>query len=179
VKHGVQIGKGAEYVHNLGTPKYLDTLSEPYAVFSFKYRSAKELEKLVGKSVQNDIRVLTESIRRQQLLKLPREKLVEQLMRSKVITASRSTVSHVKADTEPSWDEPLKTDSKNANETDWLSAQPSSRSNKHDTKSRASSKSHQHFSSGWSTKKKPKANAQRYNDWHETGQGETNKDATW
>jgi hypothetical protein len=179
VKHGVQIGKGVEYVHNLGTPKYLDTLSEPYAVFTFKYRSAKELEKLVGKSVQDDVRILNESVRRQQLLKLPREKLVEQLMRSKVTTASRSMASHEKADTEPSWNGPLKTDSKNENKTDWLNAQPSSRSGKQDKKSRASSKSRQHFSGGCSTNGEPKADAQRYKDWQETGQGETNRDAKW
>lgn len=49
--HGVQAGKGAEYAHKTRRPVYLDSMAEPYAVFTFKYRSRKVLEKILGAKV--------------------------------------------------------------------------------------------------------------------------------
>ena len=37
--HQVQAGRGSVYEHSTGRPKYLDRISKPYAVFTFKYRS--------------------------------------------------------------------------------------------------------------------------------------------
>ncbi len=37
--HQVQPGPGALYVHKVHTPRYMDSMEEPYAVFVFKYRS--------------------------------------------------------------------------------------------------------------------------------------------
>jgi hypothetical protein len=198
VKHSVQIGKGVEYLHNLGTPEYLDTMDNPFAVFTFKYRSAEELEKLVGKGVQDDVRALTEKIRRQQLLKLPRGELVDQLMRSKTHEASNSARSDRQSHRSRSWgaSEP-KPESKadwlksaTPNKSDWLNNQeprhesktdwlkPNSHSSRHknernDRKSNVSSKSHDHFQNERRTKSKSKANA----GWQEIGEG--NAGAAW
>jgi hypothetical protein len=198
VKYSVQIGKGVEYLHNLGTPEYLDTMDNPFAVFTFKYRSAEELQKLVGKGVQDDLRTLTEKIRRQQLLKLPRGELVEQLMRSKTHEASNSARSDGQSRRSRSWgaSEPKpesKADwlkSSTPNKSDWLNNQepkhesktdwlkPNSHSSRHknernDMKSSVSSKSHDHFRNGKRTKSTSKANA----GWQQIG--EENTGAAW
>jgi hypothetical protein len=188
VKHSVQIGKGVEYLHNLGTPEYMDTLEDPYVVFTFKYRSAKELEKLVGKGVRDDVRALTEEINRQQLRNLTRDELVEQVLRAKTHEASKSARSsrswgafEPKPESKASWSkEPSK------NKTDWPNNQgskhesnngwskPKSNDSRHadgrnDWRSNASSKAHDHFQSNQTRKSTSKANG----TWQETGQGKT------
>jgi hypothetical protein len=45
VQHQVKTGKGAAYSHLCARPEYLDSMKQPYAVFTFKYRSKKALEK--------------------------------------------------------------------------------------------------------------------------------------
>ena len=37
--HQVQAGRGSLFEHSTARPKYLDRISKPYAVFTFKYRS--------------------------------------------------------------------------------------------------------------------------------------------
>lgn len=39
ISHQIRAGKGKIYYHTTGTPKYLDAMEKPYAVFVFKYRS--------------------------------------------------------------------------------------------------------------------------------------------
>ena len=45
VEHQVKTGKGAPYLHLCARPEYLDSMQQPYAVFTFKYRSKKVIEK--------------------------------------------------------------------------------------------------------------------------------------
>lgn len=39
MSHQIRAGRGKIYYHSTGTPKYIDTMEDPYAVFTFKYRS--------------------------------------------------------------------------------------------------------------------------------------------
>lgn len=80
--HGMQPGKGADYTHKTYRPQYLDTMEQPYAVFVFKYRSAEKLEEILGIDIKRDLAIIAEEVGRGVLMGLPREKLVEQLMKN-------------------------------------------------------------------------------------------------
>jgi hypothetical protein len=80
--HGVRAGKGADYTHKVRRPKYLDTMEDPYAVFVFNYRSADKLEEILHQDVKGDLNLVAEEVGRGVLMNLPREKLVEELMKS-------------------------------------------------------------------------------------------------
>lgn len=71
VEHQVKRGKGAAYFHLTGTPNYLDDLEDPYAVFRFKYRSRKFIEKKfkikVLEGVRDDVKKELEGMSREQL----------------------------------------------------------------------------------------------------------------
>lgn len=77
---GVQIGKGVDYCHQTGTPEYIDTLHDPYAIFTFKYRNKKELQKMLGRSVDSDVEELNDLARKQNFMKLSREELIQELL---------------------------------------------------------------------------------------------------
>jgi hypothetical protein len=80
--HGVRAGRGADYSHKVCHPKYLDTVDDPYAVFVFNYRSAEELEHMFRYDVKGDLASIAEEVGRGVLMNLPREKLVEELMKA-------------------------------------------------------------------------------------------------
>ncbi|KAH9844655.1 hypothetical protein Tdes44962_MAKER07191 [Teratosphaeria destructans] len=80
VSHGVQVGKGAKYTHETGRPEYIDSMTKPFAVFSFKYRSKGYLEKLLKRPVTTETESVDEAALKDKLLSLPRHKLVEELM---------------------------------------------------------------------------------------------------
>ncbi|KAF2773322.1 hypothetical protein EJ03DRAFT_126094 [Teratosphaeria nubilosa] len=80
VSHGVQVGKGAKYTHETGRPDYIDSMTKPFAVFSFKYRSKGYLEKLLRRPITTEIEPVDEAALKDKLLNLPRHKLVEELM---------------------------------------------------------------------------------------------------
>jgi hypothetical protein len=80
--HGVRAGKGADYTHKVRRPKYLDTMEDPYAVFVFNYRSADKLEEILHQDIKGDLSLVAEEVGRGVLMNLPREKLVEELMKS-------------------------------------------------------------------------------------------------
>jgi hypothetical protein len=63
-------------------PKYLDTVEDPYAVFVFNYRSAEELERMFRLDVKGDLASIAEEVGRGVLMNLPREKLVDELMKA-------------------------------------------------------------------------------------------------
>ena len=46
LSHYVQHGDAYPYIHDIVTPKYMDTFEEPYAVFVFKYASDGELQSI-------------------------------------------------------------------------------------------------------------------------------------
>jgi hypothetical protein len=80
--HGVRAGKGADYMHKVRRPKYLDTMEDPYAVFVFNYRSADKLEEILHQDIKGDLSLVAEEVGRGVLMNLPREKLVEELLKS-------------------------------------------------------------------------------------------------
>lgn len=84
--HGVRAGKGAEYTHATLRPKYLDTMERPYAVFVFEYRSVEKLGQILGhrgEELRSDMEKVQEEVGMGVLMNLPKEKLVEELLRAK------------------------------------------------------------------------------------------------
>ncbi|KAK0985293.1 hypothetical protein LTS01_010326 [Friedmanniomyces endolithicus] len=83
VSHVVQPGMGADYSHRCHRPNYMDDMTAPYAVFSFKYRSKTALEKILKRDVAADTDALAARAEKENLLSMPRDRLVEELMRLK------------------------------------------------------------------------------------------------
>ncbi|TKA70033.1 hypothetical protein B0A55_09078 [Friedmanniomyces simplex] len=83
VSHAVQPGKGADYSHRCHRPNYMDEMAAPYAVFSFKYRSKKALEKILKRDVAADTDAVVAQAEKEKLLSMPRDRLVEELMKMK------------------------------------------------------------------------------------------------
>ncbi|KAK0848845.1 hypothetical protein LTS02_013889, partial [Friedmanniomyces endolithicus] len=83
VSHVVQPGMGADYSHRCHRPNYMDDMTAPYAVFSFKYRSMTALEKILKRDVAADTDALAARAQKENLLSMPRDRLVEELMRLK------------------------------------------------------------------------------------------------
>ena len=82
--HGVQVSRGAEYSHKCHKPIYLDTMERPYAVFTFKYRSKAALEKILGISIDDsDVQGVQRQVEKDRLRNMPKEQLVEELMKRK------------------------------------------------------------------------------------------------
>jgi hypothetical protein len=84
--HGVRAGKGAEYTHATLRPKYLDTMERPYAVFVFEYRSVEKLGEILGRrgeELRSDMEKVQEEVGMGVLMNLPKEKLVEELLKAK------------------------------------------------------------------------------------------------
>jgi hypothetical protein len=85
--HGVRAGKGAEYTHATLRPKYLDTMERPYAVFVFEYRSVEKLGEILGRrgeDLRGDMERVKEEVGMGVLMNMPKEKLVEELLRAKM-----------------------------------------------------------------------------------------------
>ena len=84
--HGVRAGKGAEYTHATLRPKYLDTMERPYAVFVFEYRSVEKLGEILGRrgeDLRGDMDGVQEEVGMGVLMGLPKQKLVEEVMRAR------------------------------------------------------------------------------------------------
>lgn len=79
--HGVRMGRGADYLHNTQRPRYLDTMELPFAVFVFKYRSAEKLGEILGRDVRGDLKAVEREVGKGVLLGMPKERLVEELMK--------------------------------------------------------------------------------------------------
>lgn len=80
--HGVRADRGADYSHKVYHPKYLDTVEDPYAVFVFNYRSAEELGHMFRYDVKGDLASIAEEVGHGVLMNLPKEKLVEELLKA-------------------------------------------------------------------------------------------------
>jgi hypothetical protein len=82
VSHGVQAGRGANYAHQLSRPAYLDTMQDPYAIFTFKYRSQATLEKILDRKIDTShaMRAVQEA-EEERLMRLPKEDLVAELLK--------------------------------------------------------------------------------------------------
>lgn len=72
---------GADYVHRTCTPKYLDEMDRPFAVFVFKYRSVGRLGEILGRDVGGDVEGVRKEVSRGVLMGLSRERLVEEVLR--------------------------------------------------------------------------------------------------
>ena len=116
--HGVQPGKGASYAHRCHRPDYLDDMKAPYAIFSFKYRSKATLEKLMSRSISADVAPIMEQAERDKWANLPKNKLVDELMKlrapqisgksegSQVAAKSQKAASNAGLDATPAGNQP-------------------------------------------------------------------------
>ncbi|KAI7478097.1 hypothetical protein KC351_g8454 [Hortaea werneckii] len=90
IKHGIQAGKGGNYSHRCHRPAYMDTMAEPYAVFSFKYRSKEALEKILKRDVSSDVQATIKQAEEEKFLNVPKHKLVEELLKMRLPGGSSS-----------------------------------------------------------------------------------------
>ncbi|KAI9709326.1 MAG: hypothetical protein M1820_003446 [Bogoriella megaspora] len=97
VEHQVKMGRGADYSHRIGKPDYLDTMEDPYAVFQFKYRSQKALEKILGYKLPREEPCDT----RKRMMGMSKEELVEELMKTKI--SGGSSKGEAKTDNAGQW----------------------------------------------------------------------------
>lgn len=67
------------YWHKAQSPRYMDSMDEPYAVFVFKYRSQEVLEELLQVKIAED-----PEDEKSRLMSLAKEDIVEQLLAAKV-----------------------------------------------------------------------------------------------
>ncbi|KAI9876304.1 MAG: hypothetical protein M1830_006809 [Pleopsidium flavum] len=81
--HQVQPGPGAMYLHKLHTPRYMDSMEEPYAVFVFKYRSKDVLENILNTTIFDD-----PDDEKKRLLTLSKDEIIEQLLAAKASTTN-------------------------------------------------------------------------------------------
>ena len=77
--YGVQAGKGADYSHKCRRPIYLDSMEEPYAVFTFKYRSKRAVEKILNVKVDEvDYKKIEEEIVFQKMMSMSKAELAKE-----------------------------------------------------------------------------------------------------
>ncbi|KAF2099859.1 hypothetical protein NA57DRAFT_55797 [Rhizodiscina lignyota] len=87
VQHQVRIGPGSEYVHKTGRPTYLDTMTNPYAVFRFNYRSHDELKRMFD--LKDDEFQEHAEEARDRLASMSRDELIAELLTEKGLNDSR------------------------------------------------------------------------------------------
>ncbi|KAL6720667.1 hypothetical protein ACLMJK_002592 [Lecanora helva] len=76
--HQVRPSLPAKYTHRTSKPRYMDTMEQPYAVFTFHYRDKEIIEELVNISITEP-----EEDEKGRLLNLPKGQLVDELIRAK------------------------------------------------------------------------------------------------
>ena len=79
--HGVQPGKGAEYSHRCHRPNYMDEMTAPYAVFSFKYRSQARLKEIIKIDATADTQAVVAEAEMEKLRMMPKDRLIEEMMK--------------------------------------------------------------------------------------------------
>lgn len=79
VEHQVKTGKGAQYLHLCARPEYLDSMKQPYAVFTFKYRSKRFIEKKFKIEIKEEGKAL-----KAKLADMSKDELAEELFRLRV-----------------------------------------------------------------------------------------------
>jgi hypothetical protein len=79
VEHQVKTGKGAQYIHLCARPEYLDSMQQPYAVFIFKYRSKRYIEKKFKIEINDEGNAL-----KAKLADMSKDELAEELYRLRV-----------------------------------------------------------------------------------------------
>ncbi|KAG9679122.1 hypothetical protein KCU87_g1075, partial [Aureobasidium melanogenum] len=86
VEHQVKTGKGAPYLHLCARPEYLDSMQQPYAVFTFKYRSKKVIEKKFKIEIKEEGKAL-----KAKLADMSKDELADELFRLRMAKESSST----------------------------------------------------------------------------------------
>lgn len=79
VEHQVKTGKGAPYLHLCARPEYLDSMQQPYAVFTFKYRSKKIIEKKFKIEIKEEGKAL-----KAKLADMSKDELADELFKLRV-----------------------------------------------------------------------------------------------
>lgn len=79
VEHQVKTGRGAQYLHLCARPEYLDDMKHPYAVFTFKYRSKKIIEKKFKVKIEEKGKDL-----KAKLADMSKDELAEELFKLRV-----------------------------------------------------------------------------------------------
>lgn len=79
IEHQVKTGKGAQYLHLCARPEYLDSMKQPYAVFTFKYRSKRFIEKKFKIEIKEEGKAL-----KAKLADMSKDELAEELFRLRV-----------------------------------------------------------------------------------------------
>lgn len=79
LEHQVKTGKGAQYLHLCARPEYLDSMQKPYAVFTFKYRSKRVIEKKFKITIKEEGEHL-----KAKLADMSKDELAEELYRLRV-----------------------------------------------------------------------------------------------
>ncbi|KAI4718713.1 hypothetical protein E4T48_05104 [Aureobasidium sp. EXF-10727] len=93
VEHQVKTGKGAQYLHLCARPEYLDSMKQPYAVFTFKYRSKRVIEKKFKIEIKEEGKAL-----KAKLADMSKEELAAEVFKLKMAQES----SKYKKDKAPS-----------------------------------------------------------------------------
>jgi hypothetical protein len=76
-------------MHKLHQPEYLDPMQQPYAIFTFKYRSQAAVEKIVKKKIDtSNVQQAVQEIEEERLMRLPKDELVAELMRRQMSSAA-------------------------------------------------------------------------------------------
>ncbi|KAG9548570.1 hypothetical protein KCU79_g14847, partial [Aureobasidium melanogenum] len=86
VEHQVKTGKGAPYLHLCARPEYLDSMQQPYAVFTFKYRSKKVIEKKFKIEIKEEGKAL-----KAKLADMSKDELADELFKLRMAKESSST----------------------------------------------------------------------------------------
>ncbi|KAH0362824.1 hypothetical protein KCU65_g7795, partial [Aureobasidium melanogenum] len=89
VEHQVKTGKGAPYLHLCARPEYLDSMQQPYAVFTFKYRSKKVIEKKFKIEIKEEGKAL-----KAKLADMSKDELADELFKLRM--AKESSTKHTK-----------------------------------------------------------------------------------
>ncbi|KAI5255713.1 hypothetical protein E4T42_01848 [Aureobasidium subglaciale] len=85
VEHQVKTGKGAQYLHLCARPEYLDSMKQPYAVFTFKYRSKRFIEKKFKVEIKEEGKNLMAKI-----ADMSKNELAEELFRLRMADKEKS-----------------------------------------------------------------------------------------
>ncbi|KAG9846335.1 hypothetical protein KCU98_g6700, partial [Aureobasidium melanogenum] len=86
VEHQVKTGKGAPYLHLCARPEYFDSMQQPYAVFTFKYRSKKIIEKKFKIEIKEEGKAL-----KAKLADMSKDELADELFKLRMARESSST----------------------------------------------------------------------------------------
>lgn len=91
ITQAVHAGRGANYAHKLYRPEYLDSMSKPYAVFTFHYRSKPVLESILRHKIDDsNIGEAKVEAKKHDLYGKTKEELVEALMKKTSVTAAQA-----------------------------------------------------------------------------------------